>query len=85
MIVSEVSASSITILCDDGRIFLIGRDLGVNTEGVVAIEVTFHREGLTDGICYEKFDTDEGRRLQLRKAEQFNFFGVTQDGDGEGE
>jgi len=57
---------SVQLEPEDGRFWLLLRDLGINSEGTCKIIVNVHREGLTDEVCIERFDiTREHERTEI--------------------
>jgi len=75
MIVLSASADMLQFRLepDDGRFWLLLRDIGANPDGVDAIIVTISREGLTDESCIENFDRERARELQSSTAQRAFF------------
>jgi len=79
MLILKSSADQIDVQLepDDGRFWLLLRDLGIAPDGTTAIIVTIYREGLTDDYCIENFDREREGHEPL--ADQPDFFS-THDG-----
>jgi len=63
MIITRGQADELEVLLepDDGRFWLLLRDLGINSEGTCKIVVNIFREGLTDEVCNENFRRERAR------------------------
>jgi len=55
---SQADSIEVQLEPDDGRFWLLLRDLGINSEGTTHIVVKFYREGLTDADCIERFERE---------------------------
>jgi len=74
MLILQSSAEKIELMLEpeDGRFWLLLRDVGVNCDGVENIIVTISRGGLTDEICIENFDRE--REREARDSGQSDLF-----------